>query len=154
MQGIHCKERPGYRKCTWLVQCTGIYSDATCTKLIAEMPATDQNSASQLTMEKTQEVVYLKEISVPTGYQIDTKSYNVTLAIGKTTTKNVTDKRVNAKLSICKTGCCRQGMQRRVMQRWKVLIYGLYAREDIVHPDGRTGTIHNKDSLIHIPDNG
>ena len=74
----------------------GIYSDAAYTKLIAEMPATDQNGASQLTMEKTQEVVYLKEISVPTGYQIDTKSYNVTLAIGKTTTKNVTDKRVNA----------------------------------------------------------
>lgn len=65
----------------------GIYSDAACTKLIAEMPETDQNGASQLTMEKTQEVVYLKEISVPTGYQIDTKSYNVTLAIGKTTTK-------------------------------------------------------------------
>ena len=27
-------------------------------------------------------------------------------------------------------------------------VYGLYAREDIVHPDGRTGTIHKKDSLI------
>ena len=80
----------------------GIYSDAACTKLIAEMPETDQNGASQLTMEKTQEVVYLKEISVPTGYQIDTKSYNVTLAIGKTTTKNVTDKRVNAKINIAK----------------------------------------------------
>lgn len=80
----------------------GIYSDAAYTKLIAEMPATDQNGASQLTMEKTQEVVYLKEISVPTGYQIDTKSYNVTLAIGKTTTKNVTDKRVNAKINIAK----------------------------------------------------
>ena len=55
------------------------------------MPATDQNGASQLTMEKTQEVVYLKEISVPTGYQIDTKSYNVTLAIGKTTTNGRTE---------------------------------------------------------------
>ena len=91
----------------------GIYSDAACTKLIAEMPATDQNGASQLTMEKTQEVVYLKEISVPTGYQIDTKSYNVTLAIGKTTTKNVTDKRVNAKINIAKqdaeTGNAAQG---------------------------------------------
>ena len=27
-------------------------------------------------------------------------------------------------------------------------VYGLYAREDIIHPDGRTGTIHKKDSLI------
>ena len=97
----------------------GIYSDAACTKLIAEMPATDQNGASQLTMEKTQEVVYLKEISVPTGYQIDTKSYNVTLAIGKTTTKNVTDKRVNAKLNIANR-MLRQAMKPRVMQHWKV----------------------------------
>ena len=125
----------------------GIYSDAAYTKLIAEMPATDQNGASQLTMEKTQEVVYLKEISVPTGYQIDTKSYNVTLAIGKTTTKNVTDKRVNAKINIAKqdaeTGNAAQGDA-----TLEGAVYGLYAREDIVHPDGRTGTIHKKDSLI------
>lgn len=80
----------------------GIYSDPDCTKLIAQMPATDQNGASQITLEKTQEVVYLKEISVPTGYQIDTKSYNVTLNIGKTTIKNVTDKRVNARISLAK----------------------------------------------------
>lgn len=125
----------------------GIYSDAACTKLIAEMPATDQNGASQLTMEKTQEVVYLKEISVPTGYQIDTKSYNVTLAIGKTTTKNVTDKRVNAKINIAKqdaeTGNAAQGDA-----TLEGAVYGLYAREDIVHPDGRTGTIYKKDTLI------
>lgn len=48
----------------------GIYSDPDCTKLIAQMPATDQNGASQITLEKTQEVVYLKEISVPTGYRL------------------------------------------------------------------------------------
>lgn len=92
-------------------------------------------------------LVYLKEISVPTGYQIDTKSYNVTLAIGKTTTKNVTDKRVNAKINIAKqdaeTGNAAQGDA-----TLEGAVYGLYAREDIVHPDGRTGTIHKKDSLI------
>ena len=108
----------------------GIYSDAACTKLIAEMPATDQNGASQLTMEKTQEVVYLKEISVPTGYQIDTKSYNVTLAIGKTTTKNVTDKRVNAKLNIAKqdaeTGNTVAGA-----------VFGIYNAKDIQTKDGK-----------------
>ena len=108
----------------------GIYSDAACTKLIAEMPETDQNGASQLTMEKTQEVVYLKEISVPTGYQIDTKSYNVTLAIGKTTTKNVTDKRVNAKLNIAKqdaeTGNTVAGA-----------VFGIYNAKDIQTKDGK-----------------
>ena len=46
----------------------GIYSDAACTKLIAEMPETDQNGASQLTMEKTQEVVYLNCLRSCTGW--------------------------------------------------------------------------------------
>lgn len=27
-------------------------------------------------------------------------------------------------------------------------MYGLYAREDIVHPDGKTGVLFKKDSLI------
>ena len=125
----------------------GIYSDAACTKLIAEMPETDQNGASQLTMEKTQEVVYLKEISVPTGYQIDTKSYNVTLAIGKTTTKNATDKRTNAKLNIAKQDA-ETGNEAQGDATLEGAVYGLYAREDIVHPDGKTGTIYKKDTLI------
>ena len=117
----------------------GIYSDAACTKLIAEMPATDQNGASQLTMEKTQEVVYLKEISVPTGYQIDTKSYNVTLAIGKTTTKNATDKRTNAKLNIAKqdaeTGNTVAGA-----------VFGIYNAKDIQTKDGKV--IVKADTLL------
>ena len=117
----------------------GIYSDAACTKLIAEMPETDQNGASQLTMEKTQEVVYLKEISVPTGYQIDTKSYNVTLAIGKTTTKNATDKRTNAKLNIAKqdaeTGNTVAGA-----------VFGIYNAKDIQTKDGKV--IVKADTLL------
>ena len=125
----------------------GIYSDPDCTKLIAQMPATDQNGASQITLEKTQEVVYLKEISVPTGYQIDTKSYNVTLNIGKTTIKNVTDKRVNARISLAKQDA-ETGNEAQGDATLKGAVYGLYAREDIVHPDGRTGILYKKDTLI------
>ena len=68
----------------------GIYSDAACKNLIVQMPATDANGASRVTLEKNQEVVYLKEITAPTGYAIDTTAYNVTLTVGKTTNKNVT----------------------------------------------------------------
>ena len=125
----------------------GIYSDPACTKLIAQMPATDQNGASQITLEKTQEVVYLKEISVPTGYQIDTKSYNVTLNIGKTAIKNVTDKRVNARISLAKQDA-ETGNEAQGDATLKGAVYGLYAREDIVHPDGRTGILYKKDTLI------
>ena len=45
----------------------GIYRDAAGTDLIVQMPATDGNGASSVSLEKTQDVVYLKEISVPAG---------------------------------------------------------------------------------------
>ncbi|MGN0268234.1 MAG: thioester domain-containing protein, partial [Lachnospiraceae bacterium] len=125
----------------------GIYSDAACTQLIKQMPATDANGASKVTIEKTQEVVYLKEISVPTGYTIDAKAYNVTLNIGKTTNMNVTDKRVTATLSLHKqdaeTGNTPQGDA-----TLEGAVYGLFAREDIVHPDGKTGILYKKGTQI------
>ena len=53
----------------------GVYRDKDCTDLIVEMPATDKNGVSSVTIEKTQDTVYLKEISAPQGYVLDTKSY-------------------------------------------------------------------------------
>ena len=125
----------------------GIYSDAACTQLIKQMPATDVNGAAKVTIEKTQEVVYLKEISVPTGYTIDAKAYNVTLNIGKTSNMNVTDKRVTATISLHKqdaeTGNTPQGDA-----TLEGAVYGLFAREDIVHPDGKTGVLYKKGTQI------
>src|SRR5699024_7502032 len=46
----------------------GIYSDKDCTKLITQMPATDQNGSSVAEIIKTQATVYLKEITAPNGY--------------------------------------------------------------------------------------
>lgn len=125
----------------------GIYSDAACTKLIKEMPATDANGASKVTLEKTQEVVYLKEITAPTGYLIDTKAYNVTLKVGSTSSKNVTDKAVKAMIKLHKqdaeTADISQGDA-----TFEGAVYGLYARENIVHPDGKTGVIYKKNEQI------
>lgn len=125
----------------------GIYSDAACTKLIKEMPATDANGASKVTLEKTQEVVYLKEITAPTGYLIDTKAYNVTLKVGSTSSKNVTDKAVKAMIKLYKqdaeTADISQGDA-----TFEGAVYGLYARENIVHPDEKTGIIYKKNEQI------
>ena len=53
MQGIHCKERPGYRQRTgWCSSVTGSIPMLHVQAQLAEMPATDQNGASRLTMEK------------------------------------------------------------------------------------------------------
>ena len=125
----------------------GIYSDKDCTKLIAQMPATDSNGASSLMITKTQDTVYLKEISVPAGYLIDTKAYGVKLVLGKTVTQNVTDERVRGTIHLVKkdkeTGEVTQGDA-----VFEGAVYGLFAREDIVHPDGKTGVLYKAGTQI------
>lgn len=125
----------------------GIYSDEGCTKLIAQMPATDSNGASSLMITKTQDTVYLKEISVPAGYLIDTKAYGVKLVLGKTATQNVTDERVRGTIHLVKkdkeTGEVTQGDA-----VFEGAVYGLYAREDIVHPDGKTGVLYKAGAQV------
>ena len=49
----------------------GVYSDEACTKLITQMPATDKNGKSSVTIIKTQDTVYLKEITAPQGYVVN-----------------------------------------------------------------------------------
>ena len=125
----------------------GIYSDKDCTKLIAQMPATDSNGASSLMITKTQDTVYLKEISVPAGYLIDTKAYGVKLVLGKTVTQNVTDERVRGTIHLVKkdkeTGEVTQGDA-----VFEGAVYGLFAREDIVHPDGKTGVLYKAGTQV------
>ena len=48
------------------------------------MPKTDKNGTASVEIVKTQDTVYLKEITAPTGYAIDATAYNVTLTVGKT----------------------------------------------------------------------
>ena len=116
----------------------GLYRDEACTDLIARMPATDDRGVSSLQIIKTQDTVYLKEITAPKGYLIDVEAYGVELVAGSTAEKNVTDRRVNATIHLAKkdkeTGNGPQGDA-----TFEGAVYGLYAREDIVHPDGKSG---------------
>lgn len=82
----------------------GIYSDADCTDLIEEMPATDENGESEVELIKTQDTVYIKEITAPTGYRINTTAYNVTLVDNTTTTVTVPDEEQFGTLTIFKMG--------------------------------------------------
>ena len=132
----------------------GIYSDAACTNLIKQMPATDANGASQVMIEKTQDTVYLKEISVPAGYVLDAKAYNINLVVGETTTKNVTDKEQYANLTIYKEGEVLTGANvtdsgvvfQYTKQRLKGAVYNVYAGADITSADGTV--IYKKDALV------
>lgn len=122
----------------------GIYSDEACTNLIVEMPATDKNGASKVTFLKTQDKVYLKEITAPTGYNYNAIAYNVTLKVGKVVSVEVTDKEQLGNLTIYKEGEVLVGASSNEngttfqyeKRRQNGAIYNLYAAEDIKTPDG------------------
>ena len=132
----------------------GIYSDEAGKKLIAKMPATDANGASSITIEKTQNTVYLKEISVPNVYVLDTKAYGINLIIGGTTKKDVTDKEQFADLTVYKEGEVLTGASvtdsgvvfQYTKQRLKGAVYNVYAGADIKAADGRV--IFQKGALV------
>lgn len=132
----------------------GIYSDEAGKNLIAKMPATDANGASSITIEKTQNTVYLKEISVPNGYVLDTKAYGINLVIGGTTKKDVTDKEQFADLTVYKEGEVLTGASvtdsgvvfQYTKQRLKGAVYNVYAGADIKAADGRG--IFQKGALV------
>lgn len=125
----------------------GVYRDKECSDLITQMPATDSKGASKVTVEKTQEIVYVKEIQPPANYQADPTVYPVDVNIGKTSTKNVLNERTYAKIHLIKedaqTGANPQGDA-----TLEGAVYGLYARENIVHPDGTTGIVHKAGDLV------
>ena len=125
----------------------GVYCDKECSDLITQMPETDKKGASKVTIEKTQDVVYVKEIQPPANYQADPTVYPVDVNIGKTSTKNVLNERTYAKIHLIKedaeTGANPQGDA-----TLEGAVYGLYARENIVHPDGTTGIVHKAGDLV------
>ena len=125
----------------------GVYRDKECSDLITQMPETDKKGASKVTIEKTQDVVYIKEIQPPANYQVDPTVYPVDVNIGKTSTKNVLNERTYAKIHLIKedaqTGANPQGDA-----TLEGAVYGLYARENIVHPDGTTGIVHKAGDLV------
>ena len=122
----------------------GVYRDEDCTNLIVEMPATDKKGASSVTIEKTQDTVYLKEISAPQGYVLDTKSYGVKLEVGKTVQIEVTDREQLASLTVYKEGEVLTGAEvteegvtfSYTKEKQEGAVYDVYAEKEIVRADG------------------
>ena len=125
----------------------GVYRDKECSDLITQMPATDSKGASKVTIEKTQDVVYVKEIQPPANYQADPTVYPVDINIGKTSTKNVLNERTYAKIHLIKEDA-ETGVNPQGDATLEGAVYGLYARENIVHPDGTTGIVHKAGDLV------
>ena len=67
----------------------GVFSDKDCTNQLATL-TTDSNGNTE-TVEVKAGTVYIKELSAPTGYKVDTTVYNLQVEAGKTATLNVSD---------------------------------------------------------------
>lgn len=132
----------------------GIYADEACTKLIKKMPATNAKGESEVKITKTQDTVYLREISGPSGYVLDTKAYGVKLVVGKTASKNLTDKEQKGALTIYKEGEVLTGATvtedgvtfAYEKRKLKGAVYSVYAGADIKAADGTL--IYKKGALV------
>ena len=132
----------------------GIYADEACTKLIKKMPATNAKGESEAKITKTQDTVYLREISGPSGYVLDTKAYGVKLVVGQTASKNLTDKEQKGALTIYKEGEVLTGAAvtengvtfAYEKRKLKGAVYSVYAGADIKAADGTL--IYKKGALV------
>ena len=127
----------------------GIYTDSKCEHLLMEMPATGEDGkAVSDYFEATIKTVYVKEIKAPDSYAQSDVIHKVDVEAGKTVTITATDERVKGAVHIKKIDKETQDFLPQGDSSLAGAVYGLYAREDIVHPDGKTGVLFKKDSLI------
>lgn len=100
----------------------GVYSDNACTKLIVKMPPTDSNGSSRVTLTKTQAKISFSHTFV--------------------------NDRVSAAISLNKKDAETKENKAQGDASLENAVYGLYARNDITHPDGKTGVIYKAGSQI------
>lgn len=132
----------------------GIYSDKDCSELITEMPATDQNGSAVAEIVKTQDTVYLKEITAPSGYRINVSAYNVNLVANETTSVTVPDQEQMGELTIYKDGQVLTGADvtedgvtfRYENRRQEGAVYNVYAGADIITAYG--AKVYSKGDLV------
>ena len=132
----------------------GLYSDAECTKLITKLPATDENGEASVQITKTQDTVYLKEITAPSGCRINATAYNVKLEVSKTTTVTVPDEEQMGQLTVYKEGEVLVGADvtengttfKYEKRRQNGAVYNVYAGADIKTAYGTK--VYSKGDLV------
>ncbi len=124
----------------------GVYADAGCTSLLSQLPATDVQGAASVRLVKTQNVMYLKEITVPQSYMRNDHVYTMDVTGTITYSCTVPNERVKAKVRMTKVDAETGSPQGDATLAGAV--YGLYARGDIVHPDGKTGVLYHAGNQV------
>lgn len=127
----------------------GIYTDKKCEHLLMTMSTTgtDGKTVSDY-FDATLKTVYVREITAPSNYVWDSTIHKADVTAGKTIKINAADKRVTGSVHINKIDKETGSFLPQGDASLTGAVYGLYAREDILHPDGLTGVLYKKDSLI------
>ena len=127
----------------------GIYTDAKCEHLLMEMVATGEDgTAVSDYFEAALKTVYVQEIKAPDLYAENKEIYKVDVVAGKTVSVTGTDEHVTGVVHIKKIDRETEDFLPQGDSALAGAVYGLYAKEDILHPDGKTGVVFKKDSLI------
>lgn len=127
----------------------GIYKDVQCENLLMELKPTDQDGrTSSGIFPFEQPDYYVREISVPQGYLLDTEVYTVNTQKGKISEIKVGDKVARGAVKVFKVDSETGEFRPQGDASLEGALYGLYAREDIVHPDSKTGLLHPTGTLI------
>lgn len=124
----------------------GIYRDPACTDLILKMPPTNEKGATKAELTKTQDTMYIKEITAPKGYKLNTNSYNVNLEVAKTQTLTVKNEEQKGKIVVHKQGEKLTGVSGEegnlqflyTNAAFAGAKYKIYAAEDIYSQDKQT----------------
>lgn len=130
----------------------GIYRDEACTDLITNMAETDENGETEQEVAVTQDRIYLKEITAPSGYRCNSMVYQADLEAGRTISITIPGTEQLGSLDIAAKGHVLteaepdgEGMEFRYWRSMeqKGAVFNVYAGEDIVTPYGaviyRTG---------------
>ncbi|RHR26305.1 hypothetical protein DWX43_16645 [Clostridium sp. AF19-22AC] len=126
----------------------GIYTDPVCQNLLMKMPATgtDGKAVSNY-FDANLKTVYVKEITAPANYAINTTIYPVQVSTEKAVKVEAVDSPVKGKITLRKVDVETQEFLSQGDAKLVGAVYGLYAKADIPKPDG-TGILYKKGSLI------
>lgn len=121
-------------------------------ELVATFPATNKKGKATLNNLYVADY-YVKEIEAPNGYKLSTTTYEITIPNADSSISvlnssvRVTDEYQTGKIELQKVDALTNSTP-QADASLEGALYGLYAKEDIVHPDGVTGVIYPKGEWI------
>ncbi len=122
----------------------GLYRDEACTGLVAQFPATGKDGRAELgQILCEQDTYYVKEITPPAGYCVNKKVYPVSSDKSRVEV-TVWDQAQMAEIILKKTDSDTGKPVPQGDASLEGARYGVYARENIIHPDGSTGVLFSK----------